>query len=93
MGNLVTHRATGQDRQAIAGWPPYPAEFGELDYALRRNGWLDEYLEKENTWICVTEQDEVPIAFSLLATEGESSAEFREPTGSAEPTGVANSSQ
>ena len=77
MENLVTRRAKRQDRQAIAGWPPYPDEFGELDYALRKNGWLDEFLEKENAWIYVTEQDETPIAFSLLAMEGESGAEFR----------------
>ena len=77
MEKLVMRRAIPQDRRRIAGWPPYPAEFGELDYALRRNGWLDEFLEKENAWIYVTERDGAPIAFSLLAMEGVSGAEFR----------------
>lgn len=68
-------RATPQDRRAIAKWPPYPAEFRELDYALRESGWLDEFLEK--AWIYVAERDQVPIALSLLAMGEESEAEFR----------------
>lgn len=75
MKNLLMRRATLQDRQTIVRWPSYPAEFSELDYALRDNGWLDEFLEK--AWVYVTEQDQVVVAFSLLAMEGESEAEFR----------------
>lgn len=70
-------RATLQDKQAIALWPAYPEEFRELDYALRENGWLDEFMGKENAWIYVAERDQVPIALSLLAMGEESEAEFR----------------
>ncbi|MBA3015461.1 MAG: hypothetical protein KKD63_05400 [Proteobacteria bacterium] len=38
------------DMDAIKRWPPYPPEFGDLDYALRANGWLTEYWNKPDTW-------------------------------------------
>lgn len=68
-------RATLQDKRTIARWPAYPEEFREIDYALRDNGWLDEFLGK--AWIYIAERDREPIAFSLLAMEKESEAEFR----------------
>jgi RimJ/RimL family protein N-acetyltransferase len=31
------------DVTAINAWPPYPSQFEKLDYALRANGWLDQF--------------------------------------------------
>ena len=77
MENLAMRMATLQDKQVISRWPSYLAEFSELDYALRNNGWLDEFLERENAWVYVAEQNQVPFAFSLLAMDGKAAAEFR----------------
>lgn len=68
---------TIDDIKAIKGWPPYIAEFEALDYALRENGWLDEYISKPETWIYVAEQEEQIIGFTLLSTTGSKEAEFR----------------
>jgi len=61
----------------IQNWPPYPAEFEELDYALRSNGWLDEHRNKPYTWLYVAEQDREVIAFTLLSKTSATEAEFR----------------
>ena len=65
------------DMGAIRGWPPYPPEFGDLDYALRSNGWLTEYWNKPETRCFAVEQAGELIAFTILFKTGEAEAEFR----------------
>jgi diamine N-acetyltransferase len=65
------------DQAAIQQWPPYPREFAGLDYALRSNGWLDEFHESADTAIYIAEQDNEIIAFTLLAKTAPDAAEFR----------------
>jgi diamine N-acetyltransferase len=38
------------DIAAITHWPPCGAGFVQMDYALRENGWLEEFSEKPGTW-------------------------------------------
>lgn len=77
MNTIVLRPATVHDKIAIAQWPVYPKEFRELDYALRTNGWLDEFEGKLDTWIYVAELDKAVVAFTLLATTDNGEAEFR----------------
>jgi len=65
------------DIGVIIEWPPYSPEFEELDYALRNNGWLNEYRDKPSTWCFAVEQSDQIIAFSILSKTGEAEAEFR----------------
>ena len=65
------------DAAVIRNWPPYPAEFSELDYTLRDDGWLAEYRYKPDTLIYVAKQRGELVAFSLLSRTGNASAEFR----------------
>jgi diamine N-acetyltransferase len=65
------------DMTAVRSWPPYPPEFGDLDYALRSNGWLTEYWNKPDTWCFAVEQAGELIAFSILSKTGEAEGEFR----------------
>jgi diamine N-acetyltransferase len=65
------------DVAIIKNWPPYPPEFEELDYALRSDGWLDEYGNKPDTWCFSVEQSGELIAFTILSKTGETEAEFR----------------
>ncbi len=65
------------DQTAIQQWPTYPREFSELDYALRNNGWLDEFHVATETTIYIAEQDNEIVAFTLLAKTGHAAAEFR----------------
>jgi diamine N-acetyltransferase len=65
------------DVATIQSWPPYPPEFEELDYALRKGGWLDEHRNKPDAWLYVAEQAEEVIAFSLLCKTSSTEAEFR----------------
>ncbi|MBI3478959.1 MAG: GNAT family N-acetyltransferase [Nitrosomonadales bacterium] len=65
------------DITAILSWPPYPPEFAELDYALRKNGWLDEFLDNLDARLYVAEQDGEIVAFTLLARTSATDAEYR----------------
>jgi len=65
------------DMDAIKGWPSYPPEFEDLDYALRSNGWMTEYWNKPDTWCFAVEQAGELIAFTILSKTGEAEAEFR----------------
>ena len=66
-----------EDIDAIDAWPPYPAEFGDLDYALRVHGWINEYLHKPATWIYVAEDDGEQVGFSILSQTDPGRAELR----------------
>ena len=65
------------DMVDIGGWPPYPKDFECLDYALRKNGWLKEYLAKPDTWCFVAEEGGELVAFTILSKTGPLDAEFR----------------
>ena len=68
---------TPGDMAVINAWPPYPPVFGELDYALRSDGWLAEYLGKPDTWCFGVEELGELIAFTILSKTAEDDAEFR----------------
>jgi RimJ/RimL family protein N-acetyltransferase len=68
---------TDEDVAKVKNWPSYTDEFEAMDYALRKDGWLDEYRERPMTWIYVAELDKQTVGFSLLSTTGEGEAEFR----------------
>lgn len=61
----------------ISKWPPYPAEFEALDYALREKGWLSEYSVRSDTQCFVLEREDQLIAFTILCKTGDADAEFR----------------
>ncbi len=66
-----------EDISEIKNWPPYLGEFEQMDYALRNNGWLDEFRDRPNTWIYAVESNDGIIGFSLLSATAEEEAEFR----------------
>lgn len=66
-----------RDRESIANWPAYPAEFAELDYALRPGGWLTEFGNRPDAWLYAAEQGGELLAFTLLAATTPGEAEFR----------------
>ena len=60
----------------MKGWPPYPAAFKELDYALREGGWYDELHLKSKVRLYAVENDCVLIGMTVLKDEGEAVFEF-----------------
>lgn len=56
---------------------PYPGEFADLDYALRKGGWLEEFLGRPQTWLYAAEQSGELVAFTILAATAAGEAEFR----------------
>lgn len=62
---------------AIRGWPPYPPDFEELDYALREGGWLDEFRGKPGTVYYAAKEGSDLVGFTLLSKTGANQAEFR----------------
>ncbi len=66
-----------QDEITIKNWPAYPAEFADIDYALRQDGWLAEFRDQAEARIYVAEQSGELIAFSILALTAQGQAEFR----------------
>lgn len=77
MNKLLLRPLTLPDKQAILQWPAYPPEFIELDYALRANGWLDEFMNRPDNWLYAVELNKNLVAFTLLATTGKNEAELR----------------
>ena len=67
----------GDDTITIKGWPPYPPEFQNLDYALRDGGWIDEYLHTPGADILVADQNGKIVGFSVIAQETGGIAEIR----------------
>jgi len=75
---MITLRPiTFQDIMGIQRWPRYPAEFEDLDYALRKNGWLDEYCNKGGADVLIADDDGKLAGFSIIAREPGGGAEFR----------------
>jgi RimJ/RimL family protein N-acetyltransferase len=65
------------DVSAIRGWPPYQDAYAQMDYALRLNGWLDEYYTRPGSWCYIAESDGKTVGFSLLLKTGAQNAELR----------------
>lgn len=66
-----------EDIDEIKNWPRYHDGFEQMDYALRENGWLDEFRDRTRTWIYAVELNKRIIGFSLLSVTSEENAEFR----------------
>lgn len=74
--NTVLTPLEPNDITIIREWEPYPAEFSELDYALREGGWLDEFSPDPNTHIFSAKYENKIIGFSLLSAQSDGT-EFR----------------
>lgn len=69
--------AQDDDLADIHSWPPYPAEFNNLDYALRDQGWIHEFYNKPHVYFYIAKYAQQALGFSLLAKTSETEAEFR----------------
>ncbi len=75
---MIILRPMGKsDIAVISHWPPYGAGFAQMDYALRENGWLEEFSEKPGTWCYIAVVEREPVGFSILSTMKKGEAEFR----------------
>jgi diamine N-acetyltransferase len=75
---MITIRSiTTNDISIIKNSPQYPPEFEELDYALRDNGWLDEYQLKSGSEIFLAEDSDTIAGFSILSKDAGGNTEFR----------------
>lgn len=66
-----------EDIAEIKNWPPYNNGFEQMDYALRENGWLDEFRDRSKTWIYAAISNDHVVGFSLLSVTTGEAAEFR----------------
>ncbi len=66
-----------EDIAEIKNWPPYASDFEQMDYALRENGWLDEFRKKASASIHAVTVSNHLVGFSLLSLTAQSDAEFR----------------
>jgi diamine N-acetyltransferase len=67
---------TGEDVNVIRYWPPYPRELVDLDYALREDGWLDEFPESPTTRRFAAWDGTQLVGFSILTDIVDGNAEF-----------------
>jgi len=75
---MISLRPMGKsDIEAVAHWPPYGAGFAQMDYALKENGWLEEFSEKPGTWCYMAVAGREAVGFSILSTMEKGEAEFR----------------
>ncbi len=74
---IVLRPVTPKDIRCIRNWPRYPVEFRDLDYALRKNGWLDEYGNRDDADILIADDNGEIAGFSIISRETDGKAEFR----------------
>ena len=65
------------DILVMSDWPSYQPCFNELDYALRKRGWLSEYFGKPDTKCYAAEHSGELIGFAILSKTSETEDEFR----------------
>lgn len=51
LGMIKLRPIRTDDIAEIKNWPVYVDGFEQMDYALRDNGWIDEFWNRPNTWI------------------------------------------
>uniref|UniRef100_E6QSP8 GCN5-related N-acetyltransferase n=1 Tax=mine drainage metagenome TaxID=410659 RepID=E6QSP8_9ZZZZ len=74
---ILLRLLTLADVAEIGHWPAYPAEFAELDYALRQDGWIAEFQNKPGTCLYGAEQSGQLVALAILAMSAPGESEFR----------------
>jgi len=75
---MVTLRElTAGDAALIGRWPAYQSGFEDMDYALRENGWIQEYHCKPDTHCFVAEVAGDAVGFTILSKTSDGEAEFR----------------
>lgn len=65
---IILREMTNEHVRIIKKWPEYPAEFTELDHALRDGGWLDSDHDKAFSAF----EDQTIIGFVVLWKSNES---------------------
>ena len=74
---ILLRNLLSDDISIISDWPSYQPCFKELDYALRKRGWLSEYFGKPDTKCYAAEHSGELIGFAILSKTSETEAEFR----------------
>ncbi len=75
--DIILRTLLSDDILVISDWPSYQSCFNELDYALRKRGWLSEYFGKPCTKCYAAEHSGELIGFAILSKTSETEAEFR----------------
>ena len=75
--DILIRNLLPDDISIITDWPSYQACFKELDYALRKRGWLSEYFGKPDTKCYAAEHSGELIGFAILFKTSKTEAEFR----------------
>ncbi|MDO9053076.1 MAG: GNAT family N-acetyltransferase [Gallionella sp.] len=76
-GKIQLRSFIEKDGITIEQWPAYPLEFEDLDYALRKDGWIAEFRGQPDTCVYAAEQSGELIAFTILSLTERCEAEFR----------------
>ncbi|GAM08256.1 spermidine N(1)-acetyltransferase [Geobacter sp. OR-1] len=75
---MINLRPLNQDDlPIIMAWPPYAGDMEQMDYALRQDGWLAQYMDKPATHLFSAESDGELCAFTLLIETAPGEAELR----------------
>lgn len=74
---LFLRPITTEDIAEIHAWPSYDYGFEQMDYALREQGWFDEFRGRADTSIYAAGSGNKIIGFSLLRRTTDGAGEFR----------------
>jgi RimJ/RimL family protein N-acetyltransferase len=64
-----------ENKNAIYNWPRYPYDCMEIDYALRKDGWIDSFSKKNSALFSAFEDGEL-IGFSVVSETNPEEAEY-----------------
>ena len=73
---LLLKSISREDIASIRSWPPYVGQLADLDYALRRDGWLDQFLDSPTTRRFAAWDGLELVGFSILTQIADGAAEF-----------------
>lgn len=74
---ITLRELTADDALEINSWPAYPGDMAQMDYALRSDGWLQEFGHDGSSIVYAAMDGAELVGFSVLARTGGTEAEFR----------------
>lgn len=77
-GKTIRLRPLAESESAVIhSWPPYSGDMAQMDYALRQNGWLEEFWAKPNCLLYSASEGDELVGFTMLIGTDSAEAEFR----------------
>lgn len=73
---MIIREYKNEDKKVINNWPKYSYGDMQIDYAVRENGWIEQYLKYPNDKIYIGMENSEILGFTILHYNKNSEVEF-----------------